>query len=130
MPELEYFVVAESYAHDRDTNSISIFNVLNERKYDNFPVTIPRLLFISCWIATPQEIQDKSDAHLGIRINAPGHQNDPFLMNFTCDVEFQHLVAEYSGLVINQPSTFKIELLLNGEYKASHTLAIKETAGP
>ncbi|MEX2140155.1 MAG: hypothetical protein WD894_12895 [Pirellulales bacterium] len=127
MPELEYFVVAEAHAVDRTSNSISIYNVLNELKYDRFPVDIPRLVFVSCWISSPEEVSQRLNSQIAYRIDLPDLPTTPFRMNFTSEAEFQNLIAEFFGLRVNAPTTFKIELLFNNEHKAYHTIKVMES---
>jgi len=40
MPQLEYFLVAESTSVDQHTNRVSIFNVAETANVENFPALI------------------------------------------------------------------------------------------
>jgi hypothetical protein len=127
MPELEYFVAAESHAVDRDTNAISIFNVFSERKFDKFPVIIPRLALISSWIASPAEIEARAEFQVGLTLRGDQRKEEPFLINCLCDSEFQNVVVVYNLLEVSQPSRLQFELLLNGKHTANHTISIKSS---
>ncbi len=120
MPRLEYFIVAESFSVDRDTNAVSIFNVYNERKVDSFPVDLPRMVAISCWIASADEIRDKADAQAAIVIKNGNSSSGPHRFNFTCDAKIRHLIIELSDYQVQHPGTLEIELLLNDSHEATH----------
>jgi hypothetical protein len=130
MPELEYFVVSESMAIDRASNSVSIFNVFNEFKVDEFPYLIPKLAIVSCWIASQEELRDRIESLVGIRITGEHHapaDHREHNTSLVCDAEFQHLVLEYYGMSIQGPGKVFVELLLNGQRTAMHTMSFKTT---
>ena len=67
MPELEYFVVAESVSIDRDTNRVSLFNVVEEI----FTSVVPfPFVAVSGWNLTADE-QRGSELQAGVRITKP-----------------------------------------------------------
>ena len=126
MPELEYFIVAESYSVDSDSNALSLFNVLNEVRTPTFPTTLPKLVAISCWIATPEEIAAECDSQVVIQFLSDGQDPKLFRGNFTCDRRLQHVVLEIKGVQVDHPSEFRVELQLNGEHKAWHRIFFEQ----
>lgn len=127
MPELEYFLVAEATSIDRDENTISIFNVYNERKFQTFPVEIPRLVVVTCWVASEEDIRSKQDMQAEIILRVPGKPDDgPYRANFVCDIEFQHILFEVTELTFDKPCLLEIELRVNGEHQARHRIRLAQ----
>jgi len=126
MPELEYFLAAESHSVDRDTESISIFNVFTEIKAEQgLPFNIPHVRLISCWVSSEEEIARKGDNQASIVLRLPGEDpKGPFHFNFKADTRFQHLILGYHDLEIKSPGMVEFDLLLNGSHKAKHRICI------
>lgn len=128
MPELEYFVVAESHSIDRDTGAISIFNVFSEMKCDAFPFALPNMILISAWVSSEKEISDQTDAQMGIKFNLPnGKSEGPYNVNFSSGTQFQNVILGYNGLTVPSPGMMEIELLLNGQHTAKHRISFLES---
>ena len=68
MPRLEYFLVAESISVDRETNQLSVFNVLDDLEL-SLPTQIPQLVALSSWNIEPHE-RDQ-DLQVMLRILLP-----------------------------------------------------------
>jgi hypothetical protein len=128
MPRLEYFLVAEATSIDRETNNISIFNVLNDVRFESLPVIIPKGVAISCWIASEQEIAEKSQLQAVLRIHAPGDEPRVYRGNFTCDVRVQHILFEIVGMKIGAAGELRFDLDLNERNVASHTVFLRPRA--
>jgi hypothetical protein len=113
MPELEYFLAAESHSVDRDTNSISIFNVFTEiRAEQGLPFVIPHIRLISCWVSSEEEIALQGDNQASIVLHLPGENpKAPFNFHFKADTRFQHLVLGYHDLEIKNAGMLEFELL-------------------
>jgi hypothetical protein len=126
MPSLEYFLVAESSSLDRDTNAISIFNVYNERRKLSFPHEIERIVLVTCWYSTPDEIAARRDMQAEIVMRIPRAEPESFTVNFTCDVEFQHVLFEMVDVGIPGPCLLEIELKVNGQHQAWHRIRFAE----
>jgi len=130
MPELEYFVVAESHSIDRDTGALSIFNIFSELRPEEFPFPFPMLMMISSWVSSDDEIARQDNVQVGIRIRVPGKPDEgPFHTNFTCGTRFQNLVLGYEGLAIDAPGMIEVELFLNNEHKARHRIYVETREG-
>lgn len=128
MPELEYFVAAESTSVDRDTNAISIFNVFNERRFQQFPLTLKKMVLVTCWISSPEELRDKPALQADIVISLDGVRAEgPFRANFECDSEFQHIIFNVTDAEIPGPCLMEIELRVNGDHKARHRIRFIES---
>jgi hypothetical protein len=64
MPQLEYFLIAESISVDQSTNRVSLFNVLEEIQCAPLPAGtpaipgrtgIPQLVAVSSWNLSPED---------------------------------------------------------------------------
>lgn len=129
MPDLEYFVVAESFAVDRDTSAISIFNVLSELVVEGFPFSIPKAVALSCWICSGEEISANANLQAQIAFSVPG---DPHPLkhtgNFVAGSRFQNVVLEVPGLNVSRAGDIIVDLAINGEHKARHLIEVKQQA--
>jgi len=126
MPKLEYFVVSESYASDRDTNQLSLFNILEE-VLTVLPVRIARLVATSSWNIRPED--ETRDFQVTLRIHRPSGEvlRDPedIAANFTAGRGRQRVHNDIRGLLIEEAGDFRFEILLNGAHAADHIITIR-----
>ncbi|HUY90228.1 MAG TPA: hypothetical protein VMV10_15935 [Pirellulales bacterium] len=125
MPKIEYFLVAESYSEDKDSGYLSIFNVFNTVRFQKLPATIPKVVAISCWLSSAEEIEQSANAQVTLRFRLPG-QPDPqeFRANFESDTRFQYVVLELYDVPVKEAGDILVELQLNGKHCATHTMSI------
>lgn len=132
MPHLEYFLVAESVSVDQVTNRVSIFNVVEEVTIPNFPCKLPNLVAVAMWEA--KEGDADRDFQAGIVFSLPGGEKlDEFGQNFRIPGRRIRTMAYFQGLPVKEPGTIRVDLSLNGDPKASHTIdviAAKDQADP
>jgi hypothetical protein len=125
MPKLEYFLVSESLSVDQETNNVSVFSILEELS-GPLPLAIPRLVAISSWNIEPDE-RDR-DYQVALRIRLPSGEVMPeskdFKVNFTTTRMRHRIFQHVHGLRVNEAGELTLEVLLDGEHKASHTIAI------
>ncbi|HUY32559.1 MAG TPA: hypothetical protein VMV69_07230 [Pirellulales bacterium] len=124
MPKLEYFLVAESYSSDKDVDAISIFNVFNQFRFKKLPETVPKLVTISCWLSSQEEIAEHSDHQVVIRFSLPGESEREYRGNFQCDTKCQHVVLELQNVKISRSGEITVALSIDEEYKCSHTIFV------
>lgn len=122
MPKLEYFVVAESVSVDQATNTMSVFHILEEIRAPLFPAVIPKLSAVAHWNAAPDELDQ--DFQVSVRISFPDGKLLPFTQNFRMARRRQRTIANFAGLPISQPGTLTIEVSLNGQHFADHTIEV------
>jgi hypothetical protein len=129
MPELEYFLVAESYSVDRDTSAISIFNVFSQLTADALPYDIKKFVAVACWICSREEIDSKQESMIEILISPPGESERSFRGSFKPATRFQHVTLDLSnGLSVTQTGDIEVELRLNDNHSATHTIEIRQEA--
>ena len=128
MPQLEYFLVCESISTDRETNRVSLFNVLEDLQIAG-PGTAPqqpRLLSqfvaVSCW--NKEEGDEARDYQLMLRIHVPGEEPKEFSMNFIMERPRHRLSLGFQGIPNLEPGQLRFELLLNSEHVAWHTVNV------
>ena len=126
MPKLEYFLVAESVSVDQDTNSVSIFNVLEEIEAAELPVVVPKMVAISSWLVAEHE--HDSDFQVTLRFSGGGFEEaeeHPF--NMRRGKRARHRIFHwFKGVPFKKFGTVSFEVLLNGEHRASHTVVIEQ----
>ena len=120
MPKLEYFVVAQSVSVDQTTNTMSVFHILEEIQAPNFPVVIPQLTAVAHWNAEDGDADH--DFQVSVLITFPDGQHKEFNQNFSMIRPRLRTIANFVGLEIPGPGTVTVEIRLNGNHKASHTI--------
>ena len=127
MPELEYFLVAESISVDQETNRVSIFNVLEELHAESAPISYPALVAISSWNLAENELG--GDFQVMLRVNSPA-QEAPFdyPINLSREPRRRHRIYHrLIGPTFHAFGDLRFEVLLNGEHRASHVISIIQT---
>lgn len=124
MPELEYFVVAESVSVDQATNRISLFHVLEEIHSAGFPVVIPRVAVVAHWNAREGDLN--TDFQMGVCITLAEDPAKDFNLNFRMVRPRQRTIANFVALEVTKPGTMTIELKLNGKHKAFHIVDVRK----
>jgi hypothetical protein len=130
MPKLEYFLVSESISVDRDQNSVSVFNIIEEITVAKTgPSVIPNLVALSSWIFDTKDVGQ--DFQVTLKVVLPGavspEKTKEFPINFTAPKIRQRIYHRISGLPLHEAGDVVFELLLNGEHKASHTLTVRQS---
>jgi hypothetical protein len=125
MPELEYFLVAESISIDRDRNQVSVFNILEEIAVPRSNPVIPQAVAIGSWILKPED--QNQEFHVGLTIAKPDgrHRSGPFFVNFTAKGNRQRVHLNIVGFPIESDGDITFDLSLNDEHQATHTLAVR-----
>lgn len=129
MPRLEYFLLADSFAIDRDSGDVSLFHVLSTIRTSTFPCVLPRLAAVACWLFAPEELETNREYQVAVRFHIPGRA-EPL-------IERGHLVSdtlvllttfEIVGATFDQPGDFITELVLDDKVCETHLVTI-ERAG-
>jgi len=135
MPKLEYFLVCESISVDRDTNRISLFNVIEEvhvaKTIDDVRgPALSNFVAVACW--NRQEGDEGRDFQAMLRVYLPTPEDaddvEPgeLTMNFRTESPRQRLLMRVSAQTIPfvPRGKLRFELLLNGEHCAEHEVAV------
>ena len=123
MPKIEYFVVCESVSIDQTTNTMSVFHVLEQINSPHFPIVLPRLTAVAHWNAC--EGDNDRDFQVGIIVTLPDGEPKEFSQNFRMIRPRHRTIANFIGLPVNGPGTMTIEMRLNGEHQAFHTIDVR-----
>jgi hypothetical protein len=129
MPNLEYFLVCESMSTDRETNRVSLFNILEEIQApspDGPPspaIPVAGVVAVCCW--NQEQDDEDEDFQVMIRIHAPGQEVQEFPINFKMDQPRHRLALRFPGVPKTDPGQLKFELCLNGKHVAWHTVSVK-----
>lgn len=118
MARLEFFIVAESMSADQQTNRLSLFNVVELVSHTQFPFVLPYVVAVSTWMA--EEGDETHDFQCTLRIILPGGKKHEFATNFKFIARRHRVSQGIQGFTIEEPGLLRFEILLNGEYRASH----------
>lgn len=125
MPSLEYFLVAESYSVDRQTNRVSLFNVIETVLTPQFPFAILTMVAVTAWNA--EEGDTGQDFQATLRITGPVEGGEEQLnTNFTINTVRHRTFQNIQGLPIIGPGELRLEILLNDIHQASHTISVQQ----
>lgn len=125
MATLKYFLIAESCSIDRETNRVSLFNVIEEVS-GTLPAHLAQLVAVSAWDIAPEDYQ--KDFQVTLRIPQPGKDTEPkhidFCVNFTAEGPRHRILHRVGNLLFLEPGDREFEILLNGERVAQHTITV------
>lgn len=132
MPKLEYFLVAESVSVDQSTNRISFFNVVEQVNAKKFPSNILQIIAVAAWNA--EEGDNEEDFQVAVRVTSPGGEPKDFRHSIAMRGKRSRVLLTFQGIVLNGAGTLLLELSLNGEHQATHSIDVvqaeDEPAGP
>jgi len=122
MAHMEFFIVSEEVSVDQQTNRLSLFNVLEQITAPDFPSMLLSGAAVSLWVAEPGD--DELDFQCTLRIITPGGGHREFPSNFTFRSSRHRVIHRIQGVPIKEPGVLRFEVLLNGQYKASHEVDV------
>ena len=128
MPKLEYFLIAESFAIDQQTNRVSIFNVLEQVNLVEATNTGPRIntyAAIGYWLQEPTDVVG-TEYLAGLKLYINGNLSATLgNFSFTFSPNGRARVLFYiQGPPIFQAGDLRFELLLNDIHAADHVLSL------
>jgi len=123
-PRLEFFLVAESYSVDQETNRLSIFDVLVNIVSSGKVAMLNRVAAICEWII-PTACIDK-DYLAMLRVVSPsGKCTEELKLAFTGKASRHRLYLRILGARFETAGRWVFELLLDGEHVASHEVDVQ-----
>jgi hypothetical protein len=122
MARLELFVVSEGVSVDQFTNQLSLFSVLEEVTPPDFPFVLPSAAAVSLWMKEAGD--DDRDFQCMLRVTLTDGSQREFTSNFRFRARRHRVIQRIQGLPLNEPGVLRFEVLLNGEYKASHEVDV------
>lgn len=132
MPKLEYFLICESISTDRETNRVSLFNVLEDLRVASpeappeIQIPIVQFVAVSCWNREPGD--ENQDYQAIVKMHPPEGEPQEFSTNFLMEQPRHRLALRFQGMPRLDPGQLKFELLLNGTHVAWHTVNILQPA--
>lgn len=126
MYEVKYFLCAQLVSIDRDSNNISLFNVLEEASSPGFPLLIPHVRAVLAL-----ERPEKGDEAVNLTLHIT--QGDRTLETVALEGAFRsskrlRLLLQMHGLVIEVPGAVKFSVRKNnGEELTSYSFDVERT---
>jgi hypothetical protein len=126
MPQIEYFAISESFAVDRDSGAVSLFNILSAAGAPGFPFELARLVAVACWRCTAEEIAEQREYTVSVTFHAPG-RSEPIVErgNFSATSRTQVTIFEIYGATFEREGELLVELALDGQVQETHQVIIK-----
>lgn len=122
MAHMEFFIVSEEISVDQQTNRLSLFNILEQIAGPNFPLALFSVTAVSLWVTEPGD--EERDFQCTLRIIPPGGEHRNLTSNFRFRSRRHRVIQRLQGFPINEPGVLRFEVLLNGEYQASHEVDV------
>jgi hypothetical protein len=122
MARLELFVVSEGVSVDQLTNQLSLFSVLEEVRSPDFPFVLPSAAAVSLWMKEAGD--DDRDFQCMLRVTLTDGSQREFTSNFRFGARRHRVILKIQGFPLNEPGMLRFEVLLNGEYVASHEVNV------
>jgi hypothetical protein len=122
MARLEFFVVSEGVSVDQLTNQLSLFSVLEEVRSPDFPFVLPSAAAVSLWMKEAGD--DDRDFQCLLRVTLTDGSQREFTSNFRFSARRHRVILKIQGFPLNEPGVLRFEMLLNGEYAASHEVDV------
>jgi hypothetical protein len=134
MPHLEYFVVCELVSVDASTNSVSLFNVLDDIHPDEFPYWVANTYAVSSWNLGHED--EGRDYQTALRVILPHDENasreeidsNDFAMNIDRNQHRVRAIQGVANIPLQRPGNLVFEVLLNGNRCATHTVIVHPVA--
>jgi len=128
MLQLEYFVVAESVTIDQLTNQVSVFNIIDELRV-KLPLTLGRIVAVASWNA--EEADKGNDYQVAVRVTGIGAQpKEPLRLNVSIEGRRCRTIMHMQGIQVDKPSRIVLDLSINDEHKATHTIDVSGLDDP
>jgi len=126
VPELEYFLVAESVSVDRESGLLSIWHTLDAITAAGVPFGLPSAVAVSVWRLGADDMN--SDHQVDVRLLGPrGSCEGPLRVNFTPTTQRHRVFHRFRGLQLDEEGPWTFELRLDGgEAMARHVLLLTD----
>src|SRR5258707_581720 len=113
-------LAAEGIVVDRDTNSISVFNILDRITAEGFPLLLQKMALLVIWERSLEDAP-QVDGQFSVHFSGRELYQQPVRVEFTTSTRNQ-FVLRMHGLVIPQPGVLSLRITLEHEdrpYRAS-----------
>jgi hypothetical protein len=130
MAQLDFFLVCESYAIDKQTNRLSIFNVLENIGATRFPAI--HQLATAITLLRIEEGDYDQDMQLMLTLTKPGQPSQSFPLNFRFERgKTRHrLIQGFSPIELTQAGHLTFAIALNGAHFATYRVPVTLTPEP
>ena len=112
MPDLDIFLVCNSFVIDKGTNRVSVFEILSEVWPHKFPALLPTAVAIAYW--SFRENEQGLDFQVVVRATPPNFTPSDLAANFVCNRATMRTLTTVLNIPLITPGRIKVEVLLNG----------------
>lgn len=120
-------LAAEGIVVDRDTNSISVFNILDRITAEGFPVLLQKMALLVIWERSLEDAP-QVDGRFSVHLSGRELYQQPVRVEFTTSTRNQ-FVLRMHGLVIPQPGVLSLRITLEGGVVTEYSVAAEAVAG-
>ena len=127
MIRTQYAICAERVVRDANSNTVSIFEVVEEIQSPGFPRLVPMIMAV--WVLE-RDAGDPQQPPAALRLIHNGaelHRTD-LTVDFQ-DVNRTRAFVRLGGLVLPGPGTLRFSFLLDGEERAFYNIEVRQVGG-
>jgi len=131
MPELEFYLVSRDVSVDRDTNSLSLLNVLEEVDLDedrleneDHTALIPRLAVTSLWNFPLEEREDEYAVRTTITLPS-GEKIEIPAVEIRPDSPKHRVFNRVQGLPVREVGEMLFTVFIDDEPRGTHTVHVQ-----
>src|SRR5437016_4201866 len=112
MPELDLFLICNSFVIDKGTNRVSVFEILSEIWPQKFPALLQSAVAIAYWSFSDNE--KTLDFQVIVRITPPNFTRSDLAANFVCTRTTMRTITTMLNIPLITAGRIKVEIFLNG----------------
>jgi Family of unknown function (DUF6941) len=127
---VELMTAAHGSAIDRDTNSISIFEIIDELNAPSFPLLVQKMVIVVIFRREKVSEAESVESKIRIVMEEDLLFESDFTFNFNVNSRRNRTRLALDGFVIPKPGIVRFEILLEGKELGSHRMWANVVDGP
>ncbi len=122
MPTCELVLAAKGIVRDADSNSMSIFHIIEEIGGRGLPIIFPELAVLAMWKKAPRE-RKKSQVEFKVLNNSKVIFEGPVTIDFK-EKKAHRTTVKIAPLVINEQGTLSFQFIKSGKTLGKYEIVV------
>lgn len=120
-------LAAKGVIRDARTNSISVFNIIEEVTPQGFPVLFQEIAFLGVWMNDAPFGSVPTSVNFNLILNGRKISSQEMTVRIESGRIHRHIIA-VQGLVVTEPGELRAEFESNGDVFSSYSVYIRNAA--